>query len=202
MQNNLTEIAFILDRSGSMQSMHDVAVEGFNKFLVDQQKDQEEVRLSLLLFDHEFTPAFESVPVSELTPMTMEDFEPRGCTALLDAIGQTIDDLGKRLNDMPEEKRPNHVIVAILTDGMENASERYSLKDIHKRISHQQEKYQWEFLFLSSDLKAIDLAKDVGVLKENRVAFEGSRKGFRRASQTSIDTLREMKERRRRRRNS
>lgn len=197
MNNPYTEIAFVLDRSGSMAAMHNAAVEGFNHFLAEQQADEQEVRLSLLLFDHEFTPLHESVPVAELTPMTMDDFQPRGSTALLDAMGRTIDDLGKRLVALPEDERPGHVIVAVMTDGMENASERYSLSDIHKRISHQQEKYEWEFLFLSSDLKAIDLATDVGIQVEQALVFEKTEEGTRQAYRTSADVLREMKERKR-----
>lgn len=199
MNTNLTEIAFVLDRSGSMAGMHDVAVEGFNKFLADQQADEHEVRLSLVLFDHEYEAPYQSVPVSELTPMTMDDFQPRGATALLDAMGKTIDDLGERLAKMPEEDRPGHVIVAIMTDGMENASEHYSLKDIHKRITHQQEQYDWEFLFLSSDLKAIDLAGDIGISKATTAVFSPTREGHRRAHETSRDYVLRMKAERRKR---
>jgi len=199
MNNKRTEIAFILDRSGSMGSMQDTAVEGFNQFLVDQQADEEEVRLSLVLFDHEYTPLHESVPVSELTPMTMEDFQPRGMTALLDALGKTIDDLGKRLASLPENDRPGHVIVAVMTDGMENASESYSATEIHKRISHQQEKYEWEFLFLSSDLRSVDMARDIGIAKGKALLFSATREGNRNAFLTETAMVREMKERRRRR---
>jgi len=197
MNNQYTEIAFVLDRSGSMAAMHDIAVEGYNRFLSDQKSDEQEVRLSLLLFDHEYTPLYESVPVAELTPLTMDDFQPRGSTALLDALGRTIDDLGKRLAVMPEPDRPDHVIVAIMTDGMENASERYSLSDVHKRISHQQEEYDWEFLFMSSDLSAVDLARRAGIEVQRAIVFPKTREGNREAFETSADCVREMKESRR-----
>ncbi|MGE9289873.1 MAG: vWA domain-containing protein [Puniceicoccales bacterium] len=199
MNNNLTEIAFILDRSGSMAAMQDIAVEGFNKFLADQQADEQEVRLSLVLFDHAYDPLYQSLPVSEIIPLSMDDFRPRGTTALLDAMGKTIDSLGKRLANTPEAERPGHVIVATMTDGMENASERYNPTQVHKMITHQQEKYDWEFLFLSSDLNALDMAKNIGISQEHQVLYSPTPEGNREAHNASIQYVREMKKARRRR---
>src|SRR5512133_1529351 len=109
-----TEIAVILDRSGSMEPCQQAAIDGFNQFLVDQQKVEGLAKLTLVMFDDEYLVPVSSVPVQEVLPLTHETFVPRNCTALLDAIGQTIDDLGHRLSALAEKDRPGQVIVAIL----------------------------------------------------------------------------------------
>ena len=118
-----TEIAFILDRSGSMKSCQQAAIDGFNRFLADQQQIEGLAKLTLVLFDDEYFVPISSIPVQEIVPLTDDTYQPRGCTALLDAIGQTVDDLGLRLAALAEKDRPGQVIVAILTDGLENASQ-------------------------------------------------------------------------------
>jgi len=153
MNTDLTQIAFILDRSGSMQSMAEEAIGGFNAFLKEQQKEEGEARLSLVLFDHEYTPVVENKPIKEVKPLNANSYEPRGMTALLDAMGRTIDDLGKQLAAMPEKERPGTVIVVTLTDGMENASEDYSYERLGQMIEHQKDAYNWEFLFLGSNIE-------------------------------------------------
>src|SRR5438105_3099930 len=117
-----SEIAFVLDRSGSMKSCQQAAIEGFNQFLTDQQKTDGLAKLTLVLFDDEYLVPISSIPVEEVVSLTHDTYQPRGCTALLDAIGQTIDNLGQRLAALAEKDRPGQVIVAILTDGLENAS--------------------------------------------------------------------------------
>ncbi len=141
----ITELAFILDRSGSMESMRQAAIDGFNEFLRDQQIAPGTVRLTLVLFDHEVRTTHDALPVAEVLPLDHDHFVPRGSTALLDAIGDTIDRLGARFAAAPDEQKPGHVAVAILTDGKENSSTRFTWHDIAKRISHQTEKYGWDF---------------------------------------------------------
>ena len=132
-----TEIAFILDRSGSMKSCQQAAIDGFNRFLADQQQIEGLAKLTLVLFDDEYFVPINSIPVQEFVPLTDDTYQPRGCTALLDAIGQTIDNLGHRLAALTDKDRPGQVIVAILTDGLENASQRFNWKEIAGRIKHQ-----------------------------------------------------------------
>ena len=127
MNDNLTEIAFILDRSGSMESMVEPAISGFNRLLREQQQEPGTARFTLVLFDDQYEVPFHSVPIAEVVELDTNTFVPRGSTALLDAIGPTIDELGAKLAALPEADRPGQVIVAILTDGMENASHRYTL---------------------------------------------------------------------------
>src|SRR5437763_13898560 len=117
--SHYTEIAFILDRSGSMKSCQRGAIDGFNQFLADQQKTEGLAKLTFVLFDDEYLVPVSSVPVQEVVPLTKETYKPRNCTALLDAIGQTIDELGSRLAALPQKDRPGQVIVPILTDGLE-----------------------------------------------------------------------------------
>ena len=119
MNKNCTEIAFVLDRSGSMESCQQAAIDGFNKFLTEQQQTEGLAKLTVVLFDDEYLMPVRSVPVPEVLPLTTETYVPRNTTALLDAIGQTIDELGKNLAALLEKDRPGLVIVAILTDGLE-----------------------------------------------------------------------------------
>jgi len=163
MNDHLTEIAFILDRSGSMTSMAGPAIEGFNRLLREQQQEPGIARFTLVLFDDQYEVPVRSVPVSEVVGLNEETYVPRGCTALLDAIGRTIDDLGARLGAMPEAERPGQVIVAILTDGEENASRRYSWQKVSSLIRRQTDAYAWKFLFLGANQDAIATAAKMSI---------------------------------------
>lgn len=163
MNDQLTEIAFILDRSGSMQALVEPAIVGFNRLLREQQQEPGSARFTLVLFDDRYEVPVKSLPIAEVVELDTTTFVPRGGTALLDAIGYTIDGLGKRLAETPEADRPGQVIVAILTDGMENASHQFSWADISKLIHHQTEKYQWKFLFLGANQDAIATAARMNI---------------------------------------
>jgi uncharacterized protein YegL len=172
-----TEIAFILDRSGSMESITQAAISGFNEFLKAQQNTLDDqgntipATFTLILFDHEYLPIHNRAPIQTAEPLTHETYQPRGSTALLDAIGRTIDHIGSELAATPEAERPAKVIVAILTDGQENASERFSMADINQRITHQTETYHWEFLFLGANQDAIASAARMGIHAHNSATF-------------------------------
>ncbi|QQL43753.1 vWA domain-containing protein [Sulfuriroseicoccus oceanibius] len=167
MNTNLTEIAYILDRSGSMSPFQEAAVTGFNQFLKEQQETDGDANLTLVLFDDEYLLHADSEPVAEVNPLTARTYIPRGMTALLDAIGRTIDNIGKKLAKMPEAERPGKVIIAIYTDGYENASTDYSARKIREMIQHQTNEYQWEFLFLAATQNAMETAADYGVQSQN-----------------------------------
>ena len=137
-----TEIAYILDRSGSMGHLTEAAIASFNQFLKEQQEEPGEATFTLVLFDDEYLLHADAVPIREVVELDTASYVPRASTALLDAIGRTIDNTGKRLAAMKEQDRPGKVVVAIFTDGLENASTDYTEKDISKMIKHQQEKYQ------------------------------------------------------------
>lgn len=172
-----TEIAFILDRSGSMEPMTHAAISGFNEFLAAQQATLDDhgkpmpATFSLILFDHEYLPVHNREDIRTARPLDLETYVPRGSTALLDAIGRTIDHIGKELAGTPESDRPSKVIIAILTDGEENASQRYSMAQINQHITHQTRKYQWEFLFLGANQDAIATAARMGIQAQHSATF-------------------------------
>jgi len=166
-----SEIAFVLDRSGSMKSCQQAAIEGFNQFLADQQKTDGLAKLTLVLFDDEYLVPISSIPVEEVVSLTDDTYQPRGCTALLDAIGQTIDNLGQRLVELAEKDRPGQVIVAILTDGLENASQRFTWKEIAGKIKHQTDTYKWIFLFLGANQDAIATAANLSIAANNAANY-------------------------------
>ena len=193
MNKNYTEIVFILDRSGSMRSCRDAAIAGFNDLLSEQQQVAGLARLTLVLFSSETRVITDSVPIVEVIPLDRSTYVPSGCTALLDAIGSTIDLLGRRLANISEERRPSRVIVAILTDGVENASQQYSWPNVSARIKEQTETYSWTFLFLGANQDAIATAARLNVRAEHASSFMADEAGARTAIKTasrSITTFR------------
>lgn len=178
MNKALVEIAFILDRSGSMSAVQEQAIAGFNGFLADQTKEAGDARLTLVLFDDEYLVPVSALPLPQVPPLDAATYVPRNTTALLDAIGRTIDELGQRLAATPEPDRPGQVIVAILTDGLENASTGYTWPDIATRIRHQREKYRWQFLFLGANQDAIATAARLNIDGANAGTYEASKAGY------------------------
>ena len=177
MNTNLTEIAFVLDRSGSMSQCMDSTIEGFNAFLAEQKKQAGLARFTLTLFDDRYEVPYLSIPISEVTDLSERTFVPRGTTALLDAVCQTIDHLGERLAAQPEGNRAGQVIVAIMTDGLENASQKFTWKDVSDRIQHQSEVYKWIFLFLGASQDAIATAAKMSIAASNASAYKADTHG-------------------------
>ena len=149
--------------------------------LESQQKLPGEARLTLVLFDHEYIVTYDGVPIKDVPPLDSHSYVPRGPTALLDAIGRTINTIGERLDKTPEPGRPGKVIVAILTDGLENASQEFKRKEIFKMIKHQREVYSWEFVFLGAKQDAISTGAKMGIPIANAVTFSESPGGTARA---------------------
>ncbi len=174
----LTEIVFILDRSGSMSSMLESAISGFNQLVREQQQVPGQARFSLVLFDDRYEVPVRSIPIAEVVELDVTSFIPRGSTALLDAVGRTIDELGANLSALPEAQRPGQVIVAILTDGEENASQHFTWPDVAARIRHQTENYQWQFLFLGANQDAIATAGRMNIASANTANFVMERKSY------------------------
>jgi hypothetical protein len=187
-----SELAFILDRSGSMESIRQAAIDGYNAFLRDQQAAPGQNRISLVFFDSGIETRCDSIPVAEAVPLDADTYVPNGSTALLDAIGDTIDRLGARLAALAPADRPEHVTLAILTDGEENSSTRYTWHDVSKRIQHQTEKYFWEFLFLGAGEDAIATAAKMHIHAANASQFVADEAGQQAAmasfSRKSIST--------------
>jgi len=178
MKNHYSEIAFVLDRSGSMESCREAAIEGFNSFLQEQQRTEGLAKLTLILFDDEYLLPIDALPVAEILPLDNDSYVPRGSTALLDAIGRTIDELGARLASLPEQDRPVQVIVAILTDGLENSSQNYTWQQIADAIKQQSERYRWTFLFLGANQDAIATAAQMNITAANAAAYVADAAGL------------------------
>ncbi|MGI8819480.1 MAG: vWA domain-containing protein [Chthoniobacterales bacterium] len=179
MNKHYTEIAFVLDRSGSMGSCREAAIEGFNRFLAEQQQTEGLAKLTLVLFDDEYLVPVRSVPVQEVLALDTDSYVPRNNTALLDAIGKTIDELGQQLAEIPQDARPGQVIVAILTDGLENASEHFTWKEVAARIRRQTETYKWTFLFLGANQDAIATAALLNIAPANAASYVADAAGSR-----------------------
>ena len=197
MNPHLTEIAFILDRSGSMESMVDPAIDGFNRLLRDQQQVPGSARFTLVLFDDAYEVPIRSLPIAEVVELNHRTYEPRGSTALLDAIGRTIDELGAKLAATPEHDRPGQVIVAILTDGMENASTCFTWQDISTRIRHQTDQFDWKFLFLGANQDAIATAGKMSIHAADSANFAmdvGSYGAVQDALSRKMKSIRRMKQ--------
>lgn len=163
MNNHHTEIVFILDRSGSMSPLKEAAVAGFNEFLNEQRTMEGQARITLVLFDNEYLVSMECVPLEQARELDSSTYIPRGSTALLDAIGTTIDRLGGRLASLPDNERPPKVIVAIFTDGQENSSTKFSWKDVSDRILERTNIHQWDFLFLGANQDSIATAANLHI---------------------------------------
>lgn len=171
MRENLTEIVFILDRSGSMSGLESDTIGGFNSMIAKQQKEEGEAIVSTVLFDDETDVIHDRVAIGEVKKLTEEDYYVRGCTALLDAVGGAIHHIGNVHKYAREEDRPVKTLFVITTDGLENASRHYSFKDVKKLIKGQQEKYNWEFLFLGANIDAIEVAGNMGISRDRAANY-------------------------------
>ena len=172
MRKNLTEIVFILDRSGSMNGLEADTIGGFNSMIEKQKKENGEALISTVLFDNVSEVIHDRVPVQKVEPMTDKDYSVRGCTALLDAIGGAIHHIGNVHKYARNEDVPEHTLFVITTDGMENASRRYDSEKVKKMIERQKEKYGWEFLFLGANINAAKEAARFGIGADRSVNYK------------------------------
>ena len=179
MKKNLTEIVFILDRSGSMAGLEGDTIGGFNAMLEKQKKAPGQALISTILFDNESVVLHDRVPLERIRPMTERDYSVRGCTALLDAIGGAVHHIGNVHKYARPEDVPEHTLFVITTDGMENASRRYTVDRVREMISRQKAKYGWEFLFLGANIDAISTARRFGIGADRAVNYRADPRGTR-----------------------
>ena len=177
MKKNLTEIVFILDRSGSMAGLEDDTIGGFNAMIQQQKAEDGEAYVSTVLFDNHTEVIHDRVDIQKIQPMTRKDYYVRGCTALLDAVGKAIHHIGNVHKYAREEDRPEKTIFVITTDGMENASREYSYARLKAMIERQKEKYGWEFLFLGANIDAAKEAARFGIDEDRAANYHADRQG-------------------------
>ena len=188
MNNNLTEIVFILDRSGSMAGLEGDTIGGFNAMVEKQKKEEGEALLSAVLFGSESEVLYDRVDIKKIEPMTDRQYRVGGCTALLDAIGGAVHHIANVHKYAREEDRPARTVFVITTDGMENASRSYSYDEVQRMVKHEQEKYGWEFLFLGANMDAIAAARRFGIRQDRAVRYcsdgTGTELNYRVVSET------------------
>ena len=171
MKKNLTEMVFILDRSGSMSGLESDTIGGFNGMIERQKKEEGEALVSTVLFSDESKVIHDRVDLQKIEPMTDKQYYVGGCTALIDAIGSAIHHIGNVHKYAREEDRPEHTIFVITTDGMENASHRYTSDQVKAMVQRQKDKYGWEFLFLGANIDAVETAAHFGIEESRAVNY-------------------------------
>ena len=185
--NNITELVFILDRSGSMYGLENDTIGGFNAMIGKQKKETGEAYVSTVLFDNVSEVLHDRIKLKDIQEMTAKDYTVRGCTALIDAIGGAIHHIRNIYKYARPEDVPAHTMFIIITDGMENASVHYSSDEVKKMIEIQKEKYGWEFLFIGANIDAVETAKHFGITKNRTVNYCADSQG----TQLVYDTISE-----------
>lgn len=155
MKEGLTELVFILDKSGSMIDLTKDTIGGYNSLLEKQKKEQGEARVTTVLFSNKYEKLYDNVDINEVALLTEKEYFTTGSTALLDAVGTTIKSVGQRLHHTKEEERPSQVIVVIITDGYENSSVEFTKEEVKEMVEHQQNKYNWIFMFIGANIDDI-----------------------------------------------
>lgn len=177
MNKNLTEIIYILDRSGSMSGLEKDTIGGYNGFLEKQKNEDGGAVVTTVLFDDKYEIVHDRVDIKKIKPLTSKEYYARGMTALLDAIGKTIIRVSERQKNSLESELPKKTICIITTDGFENSSREFDLRKIKALIERQKEKYGWEFLFLGANIDAVATANQFGITKERAVTYKADNEG-------------------------
>ncbi len=177
MRENLTELVFILDKSGSMGGLESDTIGGFNSLIAKQQKEEGEALVSTVLFSDQSFVLHDRKPIREVERLTDKDYYVGGCTALLDAVGEAIKHIGNVQKYAREEDRPAKTLFVITTDGLENASRKHNLASVKRMIERQKEKYNWEFLFLGANIDAIEVAGSMGIRADRAVNYQADAEG-------------------------
>lgn len=176
-RNNITELVFILDRSGSMAGLESDTIGGFNSLIAKQKKLDGECYVTTVLFDNFIEKLHDRVKLSEVEELTVEDYYVRGCTALIDAIGESVEHIESIHKYIRKSDVPGHTMFVIITDGMENASRKFSSDEVKKMIEQHKEKDGWEFLFIGANIDAVETAKHFGINEERAVNYHADTKG-------------------------
>lgn len=189
MKNNITELVFILDRSGSMAGLESDTIGGFNALIEKQRKQDGECYVSTVLFDNVSEVLHDRVKLSEIERMTEDDYTVRGCTALIDAIGCAIRHIANIHKYARPEDVPEHTMFVITTDGQENASHIYSSDEVKEMVEHEKEKYGWEFLFIGANIDSVETAKHFGIGADRAVNYHADSQGTEVVFNTVAETV-------------
>ena len=176
---NLTEMVFILDRSGSMAGLENDTIGGYNSLIEKQKKEQGEAVVTLVLFDDQYELVYDHADINKIKPLTNREYYARGMTALLDAVGKTITQVQNRHQTALENEIPNKTMVVIITDGYENASKEFNLNKIKQMIETQKKDCEWEFIFLGANIDAVSAAADIGISADRAVTYQPDEEGIR-----------------------
>lgn len=177
MQTNLTEIISLLDRSGSMGGLEEDTIRGYNDFVEKQSRMDGEAIITTVLFDDKYEVLWDGIDIKE-AKITEKEYFVRGYTALLDAVGKTIIEVGARLSKTEEGDRPDKVIFVIITDGKENASREFTYEKVNALIKHQKDKYNWEFVFFGSNIDVEKEAENLGIPSKNTYRYVATKAGL------------------------
>lgn len=193
MKENFTELVFILDRSGSMQSLTGDTIGGFNSLIEKQRGVEGGCVVSTVLFDSRSTVLHDRVPLSEIKPMTRSDYVPHGNTALIDAIGGAVKHIGNVHKYARPEDIPEHTMFVIITDGMENASRLYTADKVRAMIERQKERCGWEFIFIGANIDAVETAREFGISEDRAADYLADAEGTAAVYAASCDVIKEMR---------
>jgi uncharacterized protein YegL len=193
MKKNLTELVFILDRSGSMAGLEKDTIGGFNAMIEKQRQEEGEAYISTVLFDNTSEVIHDRVALDRIPRLTEKEYYVRGCTALLDAVGGAIHHIGNVHKYAREEDRPEKTLFVITTDGMENASHYYTYDKVKAMIQHQKEKYGWEFLFLGANIDAAREAARFGISRDRTANYHADSQGTSVIYEAVNDTVRDFR---------
>ena len=188
-KNNITEMVFILDRSGSMHGLEKDTIGGFNSMIEKQKGEEGKCWVSTVLFDDRSEVIHDRLDLSDVKAMTEKEYSVRGCTALIDAIGDAVRHIGNIHKYARPEDVPEHTMFVITTDGMENASHKYSSDEVKRMVERQKEKYGWEFLFIGANIDSVETAKDFGITPERAVNYNADPTGTAVLYETITDTI-------------
>lgn len=194
MKTDYTHISFVLDRSGSMQSLRTDTIGGFNRFLEDQQTVPGKATMTLVQFDTMGIDTMQNATdIKSVPKLSMETYVPRDGTPLYDAIGKTIEETGAFLKNTSESDRPAKVVFVVMTDGMENASTKFDLKRVREMIEHQKTAYKWEFVFMGANIDSYAVGGSVGVAGANTMNFAANSSGVKFAYAGTSSNLRKFR---------
>ena len=193
MKKGLTEIVFILDRSGSMSGLEKDTIGGFNSLIEKQKKEEGQCLVSTVLFDYDSDVIHDRVDIHKVNPLTEKEYFARGSTGLLDAIGGAVCHIGNVHKYAREEDRPEKTLFVITTDGMENSSRQYTYSKVKQLVQRQKEKYGWEFMFLGANIDALETAESFGIDRDMAVDYKNDAAGTALNYQVLSDTIKSVR---------